>query len=368
MKLLNFDSPNGVQVESTQDSKKNEFAFETDNPQDVVTGTRTNYETYLPPARSVKEDSVIDRALPWAQTNYNIEPGHGISLVDTLRRVAQEICLHVAADIEKTNWKQALTIIKNTFKENGLKLVEFKDRNKPEAIPFYTENTADGIFFWINPREQAEASLNEAVKRLQANGMTATRKESGILLLATTPLTEVFTPEAVATYTKGVVIASDPNDEWSKLDVGGTEVSYSYDPICKKLSVSCSKGIITTSSASPVTNANSKQIARIIKYRVAVYRKLFNPETYGLRGTDKPIKLKKHVILPCEGGTAVVVTPDSAVYAITEKGESCLNKEEGSISLNPELSLRRVTKSTKYTYADMWAKFGHLLNKRGLLR
>jgi hypothetical protein len=363
MKLLNFDNPTGIRTESTQE---NGYEYETNNPEDVVTGNNLNI---LPSALSIKEDSVIDRALPWAQTPYNLEPGHGLSVVDMLRRVAESIKLRVAASNEDNlNWKQALTIIKNTFKENKLKLVEFKDRNKPEAIPYYTQKTAEGIFFWIHHREQAEASLNEAVKRLQANGMTATRKESGILLQPSAPLTEVFTTDAVATYTKGTIVQSDPNDEWSKLDVKGTIVSYSYDPICKKLSIYCSKGPIEVGTSFQVTNANSKQIAKIIKYQVEIYKKLFNPETYGLVSTTKPLKLKKHIITYCDNGISFIVTPEGHVFAMTEKGESRLCKEEGKISLNPELSFRRVTPSTKYVYGEMWNKFGHLLNKRGLLK
>ena len=397
MKLLNFNSEKpevtspeddkakpekGKELEADKKKNKNDeedenetsdYAFETDNPEDIVTGTDK-----LQPAseRALKEDSLKSDATPWAKSPYQVEPGHGIALVDVLRRVASEVLLLVEAKKEgpaaasaEISWKQAFNIIKDTFKKNGIRLVEFKDREKHEAVPYYTRNTTDGIFFWINPRDHAEQALNEATKALVSNGMMAVRRESGILLHSARPSHEVFTAEEVASLCKGehTETKEDKGNTWHTVNIKGKLFRYSYDPKCHKLSIYSSKGPIETCDTYTVPRANSKHIARVIRYQAKRYDRLFEPTTYGLTGVSAPFKLKKHIITYCGNGQSLVITPENEAYLMTDKGESLLCREEGKLGLNPDLTFKKVQKTTKFIYGDIWCKFGHILAKRGLL-
>ena len=386
MKLLNFDSgkpkDNKPEVEKEEKTPKEKpkakeeggaLAFETNNPEDVVTG-KEKESTLIPGGQiAQKEDVLPADVLPWANSTYNVEPGHGISLVDVLRRVASNVKKLIegkrdndgpAGASAELNWDQAFSIIKNVFKQNDIKLVEFKDRAKHEAVPYYLRNTPDGIFFWISPREHAETALNEAVRQLQANGMTAVRRESGILLQAATPNSQVFTPEDVAHYSKGENI---PSKKGYTLDIEGKVFHYDFNENTNILSVHCSKGPIKTSTSFVMQHANSKQIARALKYQAKRYDRIFHPETFGLVGATEPFKLKKHIITYCGNGQSLVVSPDDEAYIITDKGDSLLCKQEGKLGLSPDLTFKKVTNSTKFIYGDIWCKFGHLLAKRGLL-
>jgi hypothetical protein len=104
----------------------------------------------------------------------------------------------------------------------------------------------------------------------------------------------------------------------------------------------------------------------VLKYQAVRYKRLFTPETYGLTAASAPFKLKKHVITYCGNGHSLIITPEDHAYVVTDKGESLLCKTEGKIGLKPGLSFKTVTNNTKYTFGDIWSKFGHLLAKRGL--
>lgn len=388
MKLLNFDSG---KPKNDKDPKKDKapkekprakgeggaLAFETNNPEDVVTGkekkVKETNETIPGGQLAQKEDVLPADALPWANSTYNVEPGHGLALVDVLRRVATDVKKLIegkrsndgpAGASAELNWDQAFAIIKNVFKQSNIKLVEFKDREKHEAVPYYLRNTPDGMFFWISPRDHAEAALNEAVKQLQANGMTAVRRESGILLQSANPNSQVFTPEEVAHYSKGENI---PLKSGYALELKGKLFHYDYDENNHSLSIHCSKGPIKTSTVFVMQHANSKQIARTLRYQAERYTRMFHPETFGLVGAAAPFKLKKHIITYCSNGQSLVISPEDGAYLITDKGDSLLCRHEGKLGLNPDLTFKQVTNSTKFIYGDIWCKFGHLLAKRGLL-
>lgn len=385
MKFLKFDKkPDDKQVKDddakVEDSK--------DGADDKEGRKKDSGEPRGIPWKSDRpEDVVTGNGLPWAASPYNCEPGHGIALVDVLRRVASGV--REVAGVEKAaapmadgaapasaelHWDHAFSIIENTFKKNKLRLVTFEDRSEAGAIPYYTKNVKEGILFWITPRAHAEKAIFETVKALRAAGFVALRRESGILVMAGLPKTDGHPADEVARFSRGTHLETQDKRDgtWHKIEIDGVEMRYKFDPTSHKLEVHChrgDRGLINTQTAFVLTHASAKQISRVLKYQAARFTKMFDPATYGLHAESEPFRLKKHVLIYCGGGKTLVISPEDQAFLVTAKGEYQLTRAEGRVALNPDLTFRKIkdTKNVKFVFGDVWVKFGHLLQKRGLL-
>jgi hypothetical protein len=372
MKLLNFDKyksmntgydENNKNVDVSSPPKESYVEYETDSPQDLVTGEGD------PNDHSPEKLPPID--LTYAPTTYQVEPGHGMALVDVLRRVAKSL-VHIAKKDEgpanaskEVNWKKAFVIIKRAFRSYGMKLVEFKHRHKNDAIPYYVKNTPEGLYFWVTPKGKTEAAIAEAHKQLKTIGFSAVVKECGILLTENPVSTNICNLEEIASYAKGIHVSS--KNGWAVVEIGDYHFHYKYVKNDNILHIHSLQGPIETATTYNVHDGNEQKIAKVLRYQAVKYQKMFEPETFGLKAEGKPFKLKKHSITYCGDGKSLIVTPNDEVYAVTDKGESLLCRPEGKIGLKIELTFKPVTNNTKYVCGDIWSKFGHLLAKRGLL-
>jgi len=345
-------------------SKPASLPFKTDNPTDLVSGV----------------------GLPWGNGNYNLKPGHGQALVDVLRRVASDVRdlagLKIAKGLDdgpapassEINWDHAFSIIEDTFKKNSLRLVNFEDRSQPGSIPYYIKNTSDGILFWVTPRPHTDKPIYESIKALKAAGIVALRRESGILVMSAMPTKDGHPADEVARFSKGTHLETkDQRDgTWHKVEIEGVTIRYKFDPTSHRMEVHChrgDKGLINTKAEFLLTHANSRQLAKVLKYQAVRFTRMFDPATYGLHAEMDPFRLKKHVLIYCGKGKTLVIGPDDQAFLVTSKGEYPLCKEEGRVALNPNLTFVKLQdiKTLKFVHGDIWVKFGHLLQKRGLL-
>jgi hypothetical protein len=352
-------------VDEEDDGKPGRIPWKSDSPNDVVTGD----------------------GIPWADGAYYCEPGHGIALVDVLRRVASGV--REIAGLEKQaaplqdgpapasaelNWDEAFAVIEKTFRKNKVRLVTFQDRSEAGSIPYYLKNMKEGILFYISPRAHVEASLAEAVRALRAAGFVALRRESGILIMAGAPVSDGHAPEEIARFSRGTHLKTkDKRDgTWHVVEINGAVLQYRFDSTSKTLTVKSLKGdtgLIDTETSFVITHSNARQLSKVLKYQASRYTKMFDPATYGLHAEGAPFRLKKHVLIYCGGGKTLVISPDDQAFLVTSKGEYSLTKPEGRVALSSDLTFRKVsdTKNVKFIFGDVWVKFGHLLQKRGLL-
>lgn len=333
--------------------KDADWLFKTDNPVDTVQSTTS--------------------PLPYGLGTRYVEPGHGLALVDVLRRVAssvRKIANPFLKNVDENLWKEALDIISKAFKSYNMNLVQFHEQGSHNDVPYYVKETKNGIHFWVNERNNTNLALTEALKALKENGILAIKREHGILLSFIPKMETTYNPAEVARHSKGLHVNTEntKKDCWHTIDMEGFTLKYCYDSKLGKLTIHCKGGFIPTTEVYQLNDATSRKISKILKYQAKRYSKLADPATYNLTQAGKPFRLKKHGLIYCGEGKTLVITPQDEAYLVTDKGEYKLCREEGKIGLNPALTFNKIKnhKNLKYTFGDIWVKFGHLLAKRGL--
>ncbi len=319
------------------------YKLETDSPKDIVS-------------------DINDLDAPNLGKRYKLKPGHGQSVSDFLKHVANN-------QPEALNVPELTNIIKRIFSKNNVILVDLSEQfENPLGILYSIKETSDGIKFCFTQQSLLiNKSIIEACNHLKELGYAAVQQGMNILITAANPRRDTHDPDEVAKLVNADFASAKEYKKIPEYTIKKDKKIFLYKIENSNLVIECSKGLCNTTAIYQLSDINTRKIANVLNYQIDRYEQIFNPCSYGLSPLIKPFKHRKHALIGCGDACVIVITPNDESYLVTEAGEYPLCKPEGRISLDIKKSFKRIhhVNRLNFSMGEIYDTFSKLLRNRG---